>query len=196
MVRGPKLSCDNQLYERSYTRSGCPFNYFQEWSKQHGVNTLHRPQFHAWRTGKADERKGESIGVAQSPPSSNSVPREGHCRTVCSRNTHGTAKSSVISCYGCQNQNLIWVICSGSLIMQHCQGRSAHSGVILFSLCNRDKESLGRRYKQVLENGSSFVFPICSTDFFHLQGDWLTLSANAPEAQKSAAGKPRLRTPR
>lgn len=43
--------------------------------------------------------------------------------------------------------------------------RSAHSGVILCLLNDKAKESLGRRYKQVLENGSTFVSLICSTLF-------------------------------
>lgn len=35
-------------------------------------------------------------------------------------------------------------MCAVCLIVQHCKEKSAHSGVILCSMCGRDKESLGR----------------------------------------------------
>ena len=39
---------------------------------------------------------------------------------VCSKATPGAAKSSAISCHGCQSQNFIWVIYTVCLIIQHC----------------------------------------------------------------------------
>lgn len=50
----------------------------------------------------------------------------------------------------------------------------------------------GWRYQQVMENVSFSLLQHC---LFHLQGDWLILTANAPETQESTAVKSWVRAP-